>query len=242
MNQLSSSNQFPSWITTYTDMSLHRHLRECHQGLYNYGLNSLNMDGRSSSTLTSVQSVAGPRIGTDQLSQGDADTKNYVLQANCWGINLARHFEAQLGYVTLKLEGAMEHSGHPEMDDTPHATSSSDVTEFNFWAVDDKNINLHLSFRRGDGKLHIAQWFNGKWHEWGAIGFHDLFGCGNGIPIDEELRISWNEKAKCYNLSTDRDIWHLDMQPLSPTYYVNYKTHPNRIWKASLDMDYKYEV
>lgn len=179
---------------------------------------------------------------TMRLSRGDAETKNYVLKANCWGVTLARHFEAQLGYITLKLEGAMHHSGHPELDDTPHETSSSDVTEFNFWAIDDKSINLHLSFRRGDGKLHIAQWFNGKWHEWGAIGFAALFGCGGGDPVDEEIRISWNEDARCYNLATDKEIWHLDMQPLAATYYVNYKTHPNRIWMANLDMDYKYEI
>ncbi|KFY78584.1 hypothetical protein V499_02281 [Pseudogymnoascus sp. VKM F-103] len=190
------------------------------------------------SVSTSMKSLASPL----QLGRGDAETKQYVIKANCWGITLARHFEAQLGFITLKLEGAMEHSGHPEMDDTPHPTSNCDVTEFNFWAIDDKSINLHLSFRRGDGKLHIAQWFSGKWHEWGAIRFHDLFGCGDGIPVDEEIRISWNEKAQIYNLDTGRDIWHLDMQPLAATYYVNYKTHPNRIWKASLDMDYKYEI
>jgi hypothetical protein len=197
------------------------------------------MDGSNPSILTAMQSVATPQ----SFQSGSAETKKYVLQTNCWGVNLARHLEAQLGYVTLKLEGYGLVNKHPEKDDSPHEESNSDVTEFNFWATDDKSINLHLSFRRGEGKLHIAQWFNGKWHEWGNIGFNDLFGYGSGYPANEDIHISWNKSAQIYNLATDEGgIWHLNMQPLSPTYYVNYKTHPNRIWKASLNMEYKYEV
>lgn len=137
---------------------------------------------------------------------------------------------------------------HLDLSRMHESVGKDDNTNFNFYADNGYDINLHLSFRRYDQRLHIAQWFSGKWHEWGYLDFSDIFHNQSGGNIPFQVDYSTDEYDwKTYNLGTyiieggniqSGGSCCVNVQPLSPTNYVNYKGPDNAMFARDVSVDY----
>ncbi|KAL4971313.1 hypothetical protein BDW66DRAFT_146325 [Aspergillus desertorum] len=160
-------------------------------------------------------------------TMGSYQVNEYYLRANEFpGVQLPFGLEEHVNPPVIEID-----LGYNKRD-----LPCDDVTVFNLYGSFN-TINLHLSIRPTDRRIHVAQFFNNKWHELRYINFRDFFVPNGDMSGSLSIRYRPEEGYSlqyCLDGTARGNRYLFNLRPLAPTTGMYYTTGGNGIWNDKL--------